>query len=150
MLKNLDPLLSPELLYVLAAMGHGDEVAVVDANFPADGVARRTGYGRLVTIAGASVPEVVRAVLSVLPLDEFVDQPVRRMAVDGAPDQLPPVQQEVQAVVDTAAGRSWPMGALERFAFYEAARSTYAVVLTGERRYFANVLVKKGAIPPDK
>jgi L-fucose mutarotase len=150
MLKNVDPLLSPELLYVLAAMGHGDEVAVVDANFPADSVARRTGYGRLVTIAGASVPEVVRAVLSILPLDEFVDQPVRRMAVDGAPDQLPPVQQEVQAVVDTAAGRSWPMGTLERFAFYEAARSAYAVVLTGERRYFANVLVKKGAIPPDK
>ena len=111
MLKNLDPLLSPELLYVLAAMGHGDEVAVVDANFPADSVARRTGYGRLVTVAGASMPEVVRAILSVLPLDEFVDQPVRRMAVDGAPDELPAVQREVQAVVDTAAGRSWPMGA---------------------------------------
>jgi L-fucose mutarotase len=149
MLKNLDPLLSPELLYVLAAMGHGDEVAVVDANFPADSVARRTGYGRLVTIAGASMPEVVRAILSVLPLDEFVDQPVRRMAVDGAPDQLPAVQREVQAVVDTAAGRSWPMGALERFDFYAAARGAYAVVFTGERRYFANVLIKKGAIPPD-
>ncbi len=148
MLKNLDPLLSPELLYVLAAMGHGDEVAVVDANFPADSVARRTGYGRLVTIAGASVPEVVRAVLSILPLDEFVDQPVRRMAVDGAPDQLPPVQQEVQAVVDTVAGRPWAMAALERFAFYEAARNSYAIVLTGERRYFANVVIKKGAIPP--
>jgi L-fucose mutarotase len=149
MLKNLDPLLSPELLYVLAAMGHGDEVAVVDANFPADSVARRTGYGRLVTIAGVPMPEAVRAILSVLPLDEFVDQPVHRMAVDGALDQLPAVQREVQAVVDTAAGRSWPMAALERFAFYEAARGAYAVVLTGERRYFANVLIKKGAIPPD-
>jgi L-fucose mutarotase len=61
MLKNLDPLLGPELLYVLAAMGHGDEVAIVDANFPADSVARRTAYGRLVTVGGASVPEVVRA-----------------------------------------------------------------------------------------
>lgn len=149
MLKNLDPLLSPELLYVLAAMGHGDEVAVVDANFPADSVARRTVYGRLVSIPGVAVPEVVRAVLSVLPLDEFVDQPVRRMEVDGAPGELPAVQREVQAVVDTSAGRSWPMGGLERFAFYEAARSAYAVVFTGERRYFANVLIKKGAIPPD-
>jgi L-fucose mutarotase len=149
MLKNLDPLLSPDLLYVLAAMGHGDEVAVVDANFPADSVARRTGYGRLVTIAGATMPEAVRAILSVLPLDDFVDQPVHRMAVGAAPDELPPVQREVQAVIDSAAGRSWPMGALERFTFYETARGAYAVVLTGERRYFANVLIKKGAIPPN-
>jgi L-fucose mutarotase len=121
----------------------------VDANFAADSIARRTAYGRLVTIAGASTPAVVRAVLSVLPLDEFVEQPVRRMEVDGAPDELPAVQRELQAVVDTASGRSWPMGALERFAFYEAARGAYAVVLTGERRYFANVIIKKGAIPPD-
>ena len=148
MLKNMDPLLSPELLYVLAAMGHGDEVAVVDANFPADSVARRTVYGRLVSVPGATVPEAVGAVLSVLPLDDFVYQPVRRMAVDGAPDELPAVQREVQAIVDASAARSWPIGALERFAFYEAARGAYAVVLTGERRYFANVLIKKGAIPP--
>ena len=66
-----------------------------------------------------------------------------------APGELPAVQHEVQAVVDTSAGRSWPMGGLERFAFYEAARSAYAVVFTGERRFFANVLIKKGAIPPD-
>jgi L-fucose mutarotase len=149
MLKNLDPLLGPELLYVLAAMGHGDEVAIVDANFPADSVACRTAYGRLVTVGGASVPEVVRAVVSVLPLDDFVDQPVRRMAVDGDVAELPEVQVEVQDVVDNAAGRSLPIGALERFAFYEAARGAYAVVLTGERRYFGNVLIKKGAIPPD-
>jgi L-fucose mutarotase len=148
MLKHVDPLLSPELLYVLAAMGHGDELAVVDANFPADSVARRTGYGRLVTMAGVPMPEAVRAILSLLPLDDFVDHPVHRMAVDTAPDELPPVQREVQAVVDAAAGRHWPMGGLERFSFYEAARGAYAVVLTGERRYFANVLIKKGAIPP--
>ena len=150
MLKNLDPLLGPELLYVLAAMGHGDDVAIVDANFPADSVARRTGYGRLVAVAGASVPEVVSAVLSVLPMDDFVDQPVRRMAVDGAPQDLPDVQVDVQAVVDGAAGRSLPIAPLERFAFYEAARGAYAVVLTGERRYFGNVLIKKGAVPPDQ
>jgi L-fucose mutarotase len=148
MLKNVNPLLTAELLYVLAAMGHGDDLAVVDANFPADSVARRTGYGRVVPVAGASVPETVQAVLSLLPLDEFVDQPVRRMAVDGAPDSLPDVQREVQEVIDSSAGRHWPMGAMERFAFYEAARGAYALVLTGERRYYANVLIKKGAIPP--
>jgi L-fucose mutarotase len=148
-LKNIDPRLSPELLYVLAAMGHGDELAVVDANFPALSTARRTCHGRAVPIVGASMPDVVEAVLSVLPLDEFVDAPVRRMADGGAAgDDLPEVQQEAQAVIDAAAGRHWPMGALERFAFYEAARNCYAVVLTGEPRSYGNVILKKGVIPP--
>jgi len=147
MLKNIDPLLTPELLSVLAAMGHGDELAVTDANFPADSVARGTCHGRVVSLAGVSLPEAVGAILSVLPLDDFVDAPVRRMAIDATPNELPEVQQEVQAVIDGAAGRHWPMGALGRFAFYEAARDCYAVVLTGEGRFFGNVLIKKGAIP---
>ena len=149
MLKNIDPLLTPELLSVLAAMGHGDELAVTDANFPADSVARGTCHGRAISIAGASMPEVVAAIVSVLPLDEFVDAPVRRMAIDVTPDELPEVQHEVPAVIDEVSGRHWPMGALERFAFYEAARESYAVVLTGERRFYGNVLIKKGAIPPE-
>lgn len=149
MLKNIDPLLTPELLYVLAAMGHGDDLVVVDANFPADAVARRTAWGRSVSLAGTATPAALRAILSLLPLDEFVEEPVRRMAVDKAPDEVPPVQREMQAVVDAAAGRSWPMGALERFAFYETARSAYAVVATGERRFWGCVLVKKGVVPPE-
>jgi L-fucose mutarotase len=147
MLKNIDPLLTPELLQVLAAMGHGDELAVVDANFPADSVARRTAHGRVVPLSGVSMPEAVRAILTLLPLDDFVGTPVRRMAVDGT-DELPEVQREVQAVIDEAAGRPWPTGGMARFDFYEAARNSYAVVLTGEARFYANVLVKKGAIPP--
>ncbi|MGD0876368.1 MAG: RbsD/FucU domain-containing protein [Acidimicrobiales bacterium] len=149
MLKNINPLLTPELLSVLAAMGHGDELAVTDANFPAESVARGTSHGRAISAAGASLPEVVGAILSVLPLDEFVDAPVRRMAIDVTPDELPGVQQEVQTVVDAVSGRHWPMGVLERFAFYDAARGCYAVVLTGERRLYGNVLIKKGAIPPE-
>jgi L-fucose mutarotase len=149
MLKNIDPLLTPELLQVMAAMGHGDELAVVDANFPADSVARRTPHGRVVPLAGTSMPEAVRAILSLLPLDDFVATPVRRMAGDGAPDDLPEAQREVQAVIDSAAGRHWPTGAVARFDFYEAARNSYAVVLTGERRYYGNVLIRKGAVPPD-
>lgn len=148
MLKNVNPLLSPELLQVLAAMGHGDELALVDANFPADSVARYTGHGRVVPLTGVSLPDAVAAVLSLLPLDEFVNTPVRRMAAEGTADEVPEVQREVQAVVDAAAGRHWPTGALERFAFYEAARASYAVVLTGERKYYGNVLIKKGALPP--
>ncbi len=149
MLKNIDPLLTPELLQVMAAMGHGDELAVVDANFPAASVALRSGHGRVVPLAGTSMPEAVRAILTLLPLDDFVDTPVRRMAIDNSPDDLPEAQREVQAVIDRAAGRPWPTGTLARFDFYEAARNSYAVVLTGERRYYGNVLIRKGAIPPD-
>jgi len=96
MLKNIDPLLTAELLSVLAAMGHGDELAVTDANFPADSVARGTCHGQVISVAGASLSQVVGAIVSVLPLDEFVDAPVRRMAIDVTPDELPEVQGEVQ------------------------------------------------------
>jgi L-fucose mutarotase len=84
----------------------------------------------------------------VLPLDEHVETSVHRMAHDGPADELPEVQREIQALVDAAAGRHWPVGALERFAFYEATRGCYAVVLTGERRFYGNALIKKGALPP--
>ena len=148
MLRNIDPLLTPDLLYVMAAMGHGDELAIVDSNFPAYSVSRGTVHGGVIDLPGTSLPQVVAAVLSLVVLDEFVDAPVRRMAVIDGPDEIPEVQQEVQAVIDSAAGRPWPMGALERFAFYDAARASYAVVITGERRVYGNVLVKKGVVPP--
>lgn len=149
MLKNIDPLLTPELLYVLASMGHGDELAVVDANFPADSLARDTPHGRAITLVGASMPATVRAVLSLLPLDDYVDMAVRTMADKAAATQLAPVQQEVQAIVDEAAGCPWPMGMLDRLAFYDAARQCYAIVLTAERRLYGNVLIKKGVVPPE-
>jgi L-fucose mutarotase len=148
MLKNIDPLLTPELLYVLAAMGHGDDLVLADANFPADSVARRTAYGGVVRLAGVDTPAAVRAILSVYPLDEAVDEPVRRMLVDGSPDEVPPVQSEVQAAVDAAEGRPRPMGGVERFAFYDAARAAYAVVATGEPRFWGCVLLKKGVVAP--
>jgi len=148
MLKNINPLLTPELLYVMAAMGHGDELAVVDANFPAHSIARGTTNVRVVPMAGVPMPEVVTAILSLLPLDQFVDTPVRTMADDSPTGELPEVQQEVQAVIDNASGRHCPIGALDRYAFYEAARTSYAVVLTGERRFYGNVLIKKGALSP--
>jgi L-fucose mutarotase len=148
MLRNIDPLLTPELLFVLAAMGHGDELVVADANFPADSVGRQTAYGRAIPLAGASTPGAVRAILSLFPLDELVEQPVRGMAIDGSGEELQFVQREVQAEVDSAAGRSLPMGAVERFAFYDAARTAYAVVATGEPRFWGNVLLRKGVVPP--
>jgi L-fucose mutarotase len=147
MLINIDPLLSPDLLYVLAAMGHGDELAVVDANFPADSVGRSTAYGRPLPLSGASMPDALAAILTLLPLDEHVEAPVRAMSA-GEGEGVPEVQRQAQTVVDRAAGRHWPVQPVERFSFYDAARACYAVVLTGELRYFGNVLIKKGAVPP--
>jgi len=154
MLRGIDPLLTPELLYVLASMGHGDELVICDANFPAESVAATTAHGSVVRLAGADAPAVARAILSVLPLDEFVDTPVLRMEVVDSPAELPEVQRAVQEEVDGAAGRSLPMGSLERHAFYEAAGRSYAVVATGERRFYGNFVFKKGVVgstsPPPK
>ncbi len=146
MLRDLDPLLTPELLYVLAAMGHGDEVVVCDANFPAESVALTTPHGSVVRLAGADAPAAARAILSVLPLDEFVETPVLRMEVVDSPAEIPAVQRDVQELVDGAAGRPLPMGSLERHAFYETAARAYAVVATGERRFYGNFVFKKGVV----
>jgi L-fucose mutarotase len=149
MLKNLDPLLIPELLTVLAEMGHGDELVLCDANFPAESVARSTTHGRPVWLAGADAPAAARAILSVLPLDGFVDAPVLRMEVSGDPQAVPRVQQEVQAAVDDAtAGSAAAMQPLERSAFYDASKRTYAVIATGERRLWGCFIFKKGVVPP--
>ncbi|HVC88731.1 MAG TPA: RbsD/FucU domain-containing protein [Gaiellaceae bacterium] len=149
MLKNLNPLLTPELLSVLAEMGHGDDLVLCDANFPAESVARTTAHGRPIRLVGVDAPAAARAILSVLPLDEFVEVPVSRMEVAGEPQTVPAVQQEVQMVVDAALGRCLAMGPVERFAFYELARSAYAVVATGERRFWGCFVFKKGVVPPD-
>jgi len=141
MLKNIDPLLNADLLQVLAAMGHGDDLALVDRNFPAVANARR-----LVRLDGADIITAGKAILSVYPLDSFVDHPVKRMQMVGKPDEVPPVQQDFQKVIDAAEKRSWPMGSLERFAFYEAARQAFAVVATSESRPYGCFLLKKGVI----
>jgi L-fucose mutarotase len=149
MLKNLDPLLTPELLGVLAAMGHGDELVVCDANFPADSVARTTTHRRPIWLPGTNAPRTVRAILSLLPLDSFVQSPALRMTLTGEPDALPEVQQEVQNAIDEAVGEKLPLGVLERFAFYDRARSAYAVVATGEPRLRGNFVFAKGLVFPE-
>lgn len=148
MLKGIDPLLNAEVLGVLRAMGHGDDLIVADTNFPSDSVARQTVHGRLLRI-DAEAARVVKAVLSLYPLDSFVDDAAARMEVVGAPDQVLPVQQEVQAEIDAAEGKSWPMIGIERYAFYERAKKAYAVIQTGERRFYGCFALRKGVIPPD-
>src|SRR5262245_62172791 len=148
MLKHLDPLLNADVLFALRAMGHGDDLVLCDTNFPAESVARPTVLGRLLRIAGVTAPRAARAILSVMPLDSFVEHPALRMQVVDRPDEIPVVQGEMQAEIDHAEGRSWPMGSIERFAFYEAARKAYCVVATGELRFYGCFIFKKGVIPP--
>jgi L-fucose mutarotase len=148
MLKGIDPVLNAEVLHALRAMGHGDDLILCDTNFPAQSVARRTLLGRLLRI-DAALPRVARAVLSVYPLDSFVDDAAARMEVVGKPDDIPEVQREVQAEIDRAEGKAWPMIGIERYAFYERAKQAYAVIQTGERRFYGCVALRKGVIPPE-
>ena len=148
MLKNIDPLLNADVLYALRAMGHGDALVLCDTNFPADSVARQTVLGELLRIDGVDAPRAARAILSVLPLDTFVDHAAFRMEVVGKPDEVPPVQAEVQREIDRAEGKASPMGSIERFAFYDRARQAYCVIATGERRFYGCFVFQKGVIPP--
>jgi len=148
-LKSIDPFLNADVLYALRAMGHGDDLILCDTNFPADSVARQTVLGRLLRIDNVTAARAARAILSVLPLDSFVDAPALRMEIVGKPDEVPPVQSEVQAEVDAAQGRPSPMGGVERFAFYDLAKKAYCVIQTGERRFYGCFVFKKGVIGPD-
>jgi L-fucose mutarotase len=149
MLKNIDPLLGADVLYALRAMGHGDRLVICDTNFPADSIARQTVLGRLLRIDNVSAARAAAAVLSVLPLDTFVDDAAIRMEIVGDPKTVPAVQQEVQAAIDHAEGKSWPLVGVERHAFYEKAKTAYCVIATGERRFYGCFLFSKGVIPPD-
>ncbi|NJM81456.1 MAG: ribose ABC transporter [Tabrizicola sp.] len=149
MLKGIDPKLNADVLYVLRSMGHGDTLILVDQNFPGDSMAKSTSFGRLCRMENLTTAEAARALLSVLPLDTFVDDFAGRMAVVGKPDEIPQVQVEVQAEIDHAEGRPRPMIGIDRFAFYDLARTAYAVIQTGERRFYGCFMFRKGVIPPD-
>jgi len=148
-LKSIDPILNADVLYALRAMGHGDELVICDTNFPADAIARQTVLGRLLRIDNVTAGRAARAILSVLPLDSFVDKPALRMQIVGKPEEVPPVQLEVQREIDAAQGGPLPMGSIERFAFYELAKKSYCVIQTGERRFYGCFVFKKGVIAPD-
>jgi L-fucose mutarotase len=144
MLKNIDPLLGPDLLRTLRAMGHGDEITIVDANYPAE-----SAGPKLIRMEGQTVTQVLEAVLSVMPLDEFVPAPAHRMEVDGNPQQIEPAMAEFASVIAKHEPKA-KLAGLERFAFYERVRQSFAVVATGDRRLYANVILKKGIIRPVK
>jgi len=149
LLKNIDPRLNADVLHALRAMGHGDDLIIADMNFPSDSTARITRYGKLLRMDNLTAAEAAEAVLSVMPLDTFVDDAAARMEIVGAPDEVPPVQSEVQQAIDAAEGRAFPMMSIERFAFYERANKAYAVIQTGDRRFYGCFAFRKGVIPPD-
>jgi L-fucose mutarotase len=141
MLIGLDPLLTPDLLHALAAMGHGDRIVLVDANYPA------TRGRRVIALPGADAPRTLRAVLSLLPIDTFVRDPAAVMQVVGDPTAVPPVVAEINDIL-TEHGAS-AAAVIDRHRFYAEAETAYAIVQTGERRFYGNVKLTKGVLPPD-
>lgn len=140
MLKGIDPVLNADLLYALRAMGHGDDLVLADANFPATTMAKR-----LIRMDGVPGPRLLQAILSVLPIDDFVPDPALRIEVVGDPDRVPPVCAEYAAILEHHGAK---LGKIDRFAFYDRAREAFAVVASGEARLYGCVLLKKGVIRP--
>lgn len=143
MLKNIPPILGPDLLAILRAMGHGDEIAIVDANYPADAAGPA-----LVRLDGVSATDTLDAILTLMPLDDFVDEAAFCMQVVGDAGRREPIMDAFETIVKKHEPRMG-LASLERFAFYERVRQGYAVVQTGERRLYGNILLKKGVIRPD-
>ena len=141
MLIGLDPVLSPDLLHALAAMGHGDRLVLVDANYPG------TRGRRVIYLPGLTTPRALQAVLSVLPIDTFIPDPCAVMQVVGDPTAVPPVVAEMNASLVKHGAK--PAASLERHAFYAAAENAYAIVRTGERRLYGCILLTKGIIAPE-
>jgi L-fucose mutarotase len=141
MLRGLNPLLSPDLLHALASMGHGDRIGIVDANFPAAATARR-----LIQLAGIPASAALEAILSVLPIDDFEPGPAVAMQVVGDPATIPEPERDFIAIL--ARHQLAPPVRLERHAFYRAAAACFAIVQTGERRFYGNILLTKGVVPP--
>jgi len=122
MLKNINPLLTGSLLEVLADMGHGDDLVIVDANYPA-----QSSGVHVLDFPGITATDMAEAVLSLLPLDDFVDK-------------------EFESVIEKAEGRKISVDPVERFAFYHRARDAFAIIRTGEKRLYGNIIFKKGVI----
>jgi L-fucose mutarotase len=141
MLHGIDPLLTADLLYALRAMGHGDTITIVDANFPGASCARQ-----LINLPGLEIGAVFQAVLSVLPVDDFIPEPLLTMQVVGDPESVPPAVAEVRRIAQDAGVEPERIGTADRHDFYRMARDSFCIVQTGDRRLYANVIATKGVI----
>ncbi len=140
MLKNIHPLLTGDLLSVLADMGHGDEIAIVDSNFPAAACAQE-----LIALPGIGVTDILDAILTVFPLDDFVEQPVSYMQAPGEPL---PIYKEFEVSVEKGEGRKITLAGIAPSDFYQRAQKAFAVISSGERRLYGNVLLRKCVVRP--
>lgn len=141
MLKNIPSVISPELMYVLMEMGHGDEIVLADGNFPAASMAQR-----LVRCDGHGVPELLEAVLKFFPLDIYVEQPVALMSVVPGDDTKPAIWEAYRKIIKASGEKFTDFEFVERFDFYERSEDAYAVVATSEEALYANIILKKGVI----
>ena len=142
MLKGIPPILGPDLLHTLRAMGHGDEIAIVDANYPAENAGPP-----VIRLDGLLATDVLEAILTLMPLDTFVDEQAIGMEVVGNPRKREQTHKDFDAIVKKHEPKM-KLTLLERFAFYDRVKDAYAIVQTGERRLYGNVLLKKGIIRP--
>ena len=143
MLKGISPLLSPELLKVLCEMGHGDELVIADGNFPAESIGKNAA---VIRADGHGVPELLDAILQLIPLDQYVDQPAALMKVVPGDPVVPVIWDEYRALLQKHGENPDKVEMTERFAFYERAKNAYAVIATGETAIYANILLKKGVV----
>ena len=141
MLRGLNPILTPDLLWNLASMGHGDDIVIADANFPGATMGKR-----LVRLDGIPATEIVEAVLTIMPLDDFATDSARTMAVVGNSSEIPPIVAEFQEIIDKVADTESKILPVERFEFYEMAKNAFVVVQTGETRLYGNIILKKGVV----
>jgi L-fucose mutarotase len=146
MLKGIDQRLSAEIVYALMQMGHGDDLVICDINHPAVTIAKETTYGNLLDMAGCDIPTATRAILSLMPLDSFVPAPVRRMQVVGDPEGVVPIFGKMQKVLDASNGAPVLVEALERFAFYEAAKRAFCIIRTADSGPYGCFILKKGVV----
>ena len=147
MLKNIPPILSPELLKVLCEMGHGDRICIGDGNFPGASMAEPNNC-ILVRADGHGVPELLDAILQVIPLDEYVEHPALIMQVADKDKGLEvPIWDTYKQIVAKHDSRgAAAFGSVERFAFYEEARNTYCILQSGETAIYANIILQKGVV----
>ncbi len=145
MLKGLSPLLTPELLKILCEMGHGDEIVLADGNFPSEAIGQRVV--RLDAHAGT---DVLKAIMSVFPIDTYSDPNAFLMEVVPGDNVETPIWDEYSHIMKESEGETVRIGHIERFAFYERAKKAYAVIATGETTLYANLILKKGVISPVK
>ena len=144
MLINIDPILSPKLLSTLRSMGHGDRLVLADANFPATSLAKR-----LIRLDGINIPSATKAILSVFPLDSFIEYPVTRMEIDNNPKEINEVHKDFINILKVVSGDKWKICAIERLQFYKEAKEAYAIVSTTDARAYGCFILTKGVIKPD-